>query len=182
MMDPSPEGLIQLTATINDLVRDNPMSSMAEMYPKTLRKPSRLSDAYPASRSAPKKPAGYLSRTASALGLPRLSTSLFGTSNPTPAQPAPTSTTPAASLPMQHPANFPSSSARSGPTLFGFQNTPDVTLNSRNQNTSQQAPLPQQTHDEPPPGGTPRRVFLPPSGDPPDDSSSFDSGMSLPDN
>jgi len=85
MMDPSPEGLIQLAATINDLVRDNPMPSMAGMYRKTPRKPSRPSVAYPASRSAPKKSAGYLSRTASALGLPRLSTSLFGTSNPTPA-------------------------------------------------------------------------------------------------
>jgi len=83
---------------------------------------------------------------------------------------------------MQYPTNFPSSSARSGPTLFGFQKTPDVTLNSGNQNTSQQTPLPQQTHDEPPPGGLPRRVSLPPSGDPPDDSSSSDSGVSLPDN
>jgi len=182
MMDPSPEGLIQLAATINDLVRNNPMPSMAGMYPKTLRKPSRPSAAYLASRSAPKKAAGYLSRTASALGLPRLSTSLFGTSNPTSAQPAPMSTTSAAPLPMQYPANFPSSSARSGPTSFGFQKTPDVTLNSGNQNSSQQTPLPQQTHDEPPLGGPPRRVSLPPSGDPPDDSSSSDSGMSLPDN
>jgi len=43
MMAPSPEGLIELTATINDLVRDNPMPSIAGMYPKTLRKLSRLS-------------------------------------------------------------------------------------------------------------------------------------------
>jgi len=182
MIDPSPEGLIQLAVTINDLVRDNPMPSMAGMYPKTPRKLSRPSAAYPASRSAPKKAAGYLSRTASTLGLPRLSTSLFGTSNLTPAQPAPTLTTSAAPLPMQHPANFPSSSARSGPTLFGFQKILDVTLNSGNQNMSQQTPLPQQTHDEPLPGGPPRRVSLPPSGDPPDDSSSSDSGVSLPDN
>ena len=140
MMDPSPEGIIQLAATINDLVRDNPMPSMAGIYPKTPRKPSRLSAAFPASRSAPKKPAGYLSRTASALGLLRLSTSLFGTSNPTQAQPAPMPSTSAASLPMQHYANFPSSSARSGPTPFGFQKMPDITLNSGNQNTSQQPP------------------------------------------
>jgi len=85
MIDPSPTGLIQLATTINDLVRDNPMPSMAGMYPKTPRKPLRSSAAYPASRSTPKKATGYLSRTASALGLPRLSTSLFGTSNPTPA-------------------------------------------------------------------------------------------------
>jgi len=181
-MDPSSEGLIQLAAIINDLVRDNPMPSMAGMYPKTPRKPSRPSASYPASRSAPKKLAGYLSRTASALGLPRLSTSLFGTSNPTLAQPAPTSSTSAAPLPMQHPANFPSGSARTGLTPFGFQKTPDVTLNSGNQNTSQQTPVPQQTHDEPPPGGPPRRVSLPPGSDPPDDSSSSDSGVSLPDN
>jgi len=155
MMDPSPEGLIELAATINDLVRDNPMPSMAGMYPKTPRKPSRPSAAYLASRFAPKKPAGYLSRTASELGLPRLSTSLFGTSNPTPAQPAPTLSTSAALLPTQHPANFPSSSARSGPTPFGFQKTPDVTLNSGNQNTSQQTPQQQQTENEPLPGGPP---------------------------
>ena len=166
MIDPSPTGLIQLATTINDLVRDNPMPSMAGMYPKTPRKPSRPSAAYPASRSTPKKAAGHLSRTASALGLPRLSTSLFGTSNPTPAQPVPTSTTSAAPLPMQHPANFSSSSARSGPTPFGLQKTPDVTLNSGNLNTSQQTPLPQHTHDEPPQGGIPRRVSLPPTGDP----------------
>jgi len=140
MMDPSPEGSIQLATTINDLVRDNPMPSMAGMYPKTPRKPSRPSAAYPASRFAPKKAARYLFRTASALELPSLSTSPFGTSNPTPAQPAPTSSTSAAPLPMQHPANFPSSSARSGPTPFVFQKTPDVTLNSGNQNTSQQTP------------------------------------------
>jgi len=138
MMDPSPEGLIQLATIINDLVRDNPMPSIAGMYPKTPRKPSRPSAAYPASRSAPKKPAGYLSRTASALGLLRLSTSLFGTSNPMPAQPAPIASTSTAPLPMQYPTNFPSSSTRSGPTPFGFQKIPDVTLNSGNQNTSQQ--------------------------------------------
>jgi len=40
MMDPLPEGLIQLAAIINDLVRDNPMPSIAGMYPKTPRKPS----------------------------------------------------------------------------------------------------------------------------------------------
>jgi len=183
MMTPSPEGLIELAATINDLVRDNPMPSMAGMYPKTPRKAVRPSAAYPASRSTPKKSAGYLSRTTSVLELPRLGTSLFGTSNPTPAQPAPMSSTFTAPLPTQHPANFPSSSARSGPTPFGFQKTPDVTLNSGNQNTSQQTPLPQQTHDEPPPGGPPpRRVSLPRSGDPPDDPSSSDSGVSLPDN
>jgi len=85
MIHPSPEGLIEVPTTINDLVRDNPLPAMAGMYPKTPRKPSRPSAAYPASRSAPKKPARCLSRTASALGLPRLSTSLFGTSNPTPA-------------------------------------------------------------------------------------------------
>jgi len=180
-MDPSPEGLIQLGAIINDLVRDNPMPSMAGMYPKTPRKPSRLSAGYPASRSTPKKPAGYLSRTASALGLPRLSTSLFGTSNPTPAQPAPTLSTSAAPLPTQHPANFPSSSARSGPILFGFQKTLDVTLSFRNQNTSQQIPQQQQTQNELPLGGPPRKVSLPPGGDPPDDSSSSDSGVLLPD-
>jgi len=182
MIHPSPEGLIELAATINDLVRDNPMPLMAGMYPKTPRKPSQPSAVYPASRSAPKKPAGYLSRTVSALGLPRLSTSLFGTSNPTPAQPAPMSSTSAAPLPTQHPANFPSSSARSGPTPFGFQKMPDVTLNSANQNTSQNTPQQQQTHNEPPPGDPPRRVSLPPGGDPPDDSSSSDSGVSLPDN
>jgi len=55
MMHPSPEGLIELPATINDLVRDNPMPSMAGIYPKTPRKPSRPSAAYPASRSAPNK-------------------------------------------------------------------------------------------------------------------------------
>jgi len=178
----SSNGLIQLAAIMNDLVRDNPMPSMAGMYPKTPRKPSRPYAAYPALRSAPKKPAGYLSRTASALGLPRLSTSLFGTSNPTPAQPAPTTSTSAAPLPMQHYANFPSSSASSGPTPFGFQKTPDVTLNSGNQNTSQQTPLTQQTHDEPLPGGLPRRVSLPLGDNPPDDSSSSDLGMLLPDN
>jgi len=140
MIDLSPEGIIQLAATINDLVRDNPISSMAGIYPKTPRKPSRASAGYPASRSAPKNPAGYLSRTASALALLRLRTSLFGTSNPTPAQPAPTSSTFAPPLPTQYPANFPSSSARLGPTLFGFQKTPDITLNSRNQNISQQPP------------------------------------------
>jgi len=129
MMDPSPEGIIQLATTINDLVRDNPMPSMAGMYPKTPRKLSRLSAAYPASRSIPKKPARYLSRTASVLGLPRLRTSLFGTSNPLPAQPAPMSSTSASPLPTQHPANFPSSSARSGLTPFGFQKTPDITIN-----------------------------------------------------
>jgi len=122
-----------------------------------------------------------VSRTASALGLPRLSTSLFGTSNPTPAQPGPTSSTSAAPLPTQHSANFPSSSARSGPTPFGFQKTPDLSLNSGNQNTSQQLPQQQQTHDELLPGGPPRRVSLPPDGDPPDDSSSSDLGVSLPD-
>jgi len=182
MMDPSPEELIQLAATINELVRDNPMPLMAGMYPKTPRKPLRHSAAYPVSRSAPKKAAGYLSRTASTLGLPRLSTTLFGTSNPTPAQPAPTSSTSAAPLPMQHPANFPSSSAKSGPTPFGFQKTPDITLNSGNQDTSQQAPQQQQTQNEPPPGGLPRRVSLLLNDDPPDDSSSSDSGVSLPDN
>jgi len=182
MMDPSLEGLIQLAATINDLVRDNPMPSMAGMYPKTPRKHLRPSAAYLASRSAPKKAAGYLSRTASTLELPRLSTSLFGTSNPTPAQPAPTSSTSAALLPMQHLANFPSSSARLGPTPFGFQKAPDVTLNSGNQNTSQQTPQQRKTQNEPPPGGPPRRVSLPPGGDPLDDSSSSDSGVSLPDN
>jgi len=182
MMTPSLEGLIELAPTINDLVRDNPMPLMAGMYPKIPRKPSRPSAAYPASRTAPKKPTGYLSRTASALGLPRPSTSLFGTSNPTPAQAAPTSSTSATPLPTQHPANFPSSSARSGPTSFGFQRMPDITLNSRNQNTSQQTPLPQETHNEPMPGDPPRRVSLPPGGDPPDDSSSSDSGVSLPDN
>jgi len=132
----SPNGLIQLAATMNDLVMDNPMPSMAGMYPKTPRKPSRPSAAYPASRSTPKKSARYLSRTASALGLPRHSTSLFGTSNPTPAQPAPTSSTSASPLPTQHPANFPSSLTRSGPTPFGLQKTPHVTLHSGNQNTS----------------------------------------------
>jgi len=167
---------------MNDLVRDNPMPSMAGMYPEIPRKPSRPSAAYPASRSAPKKPAGYLSRTASALGLSRLSTSLFGTSNPTPAQSAPRTLTSAALLPMQYPANFPHSSARLGPTPFGFQKTPNVTLNSGNQNTSQYTPLPQQTHDEPLSGGLPTRVSLAPGGDPPDDSSSSDSGVSLPDN
>jgi len=181
MMDPSPEGLIQLAAIISDLVRDNPMTSMAGMYPKTPRNPSRPSAAYPASRSAPKKPAGYLSRTASTLGLPRLSTSLFGTSNPTPAQPAPTLSTSAAPLPTQHPANFPSISARLGPTPFGFQKTPDVTLNSGNQNRSQQTSQQQQTQNEPPPGGPPRRVSLPLDGDPPDNLFSSDSGVSLPD-
>jgi len=85
---------------VHDLVRDNLMPLMAGMYLKTLRKSSRLSTAYAASRSAPKKLTGYLSRTASALGLPNLSTSLFGTSNPTPAQPAPTPPTSAALLPM----------------------------------------------------------------------------------
>jgi len=182
MMDPSPQGIIQLATTINDLVRDNPMPAMAGMYPKAPRKPSRLSAAYPASRSTPKKPTGYLSRTASALGLARLRTSLFGTSNPTPAQPAPTLSTSAAPLPTQHPTNFPSSSARSGPTPFGFQKTPDVTLNSGNQNTLQQTPLPQQTHDEPPPEGPPRRVSLPPGGDPPNETSSSNLGVSLPNN
>jgi len=181
--EPSPEGIIQLAAAINDLVKDNPMPSMAGMYPKTPRKPTRPLPAYAASRSAPKKPAAYLSRTTSALGLPRISTSLFGTSNPTPAQPAPAVSTSAAPLPTEHPANFPSSSARIGPSPFRLQKTPDITLNSGNQNTLQQTPLPQQTHDEPPLGGPPpRRVFLPPSGDPPDDSSSSDSGVSLPDN
>jgi len=182
MIDPSPEGLIQLAVTINDLVRDNPMPSIARIYPKTPRNPSRPFAAYPAFRSTPKKPAGYLSRTASALGLPRLSTSLFGTSNTTPAQPAPTWTTSAASLPTQHTVNFSSSSARSGPAAFGFQKTPDITLNSGNQNTSQQTPLPQQTHNEPLRGGPPRRVSLPPGSDPADDSSSSDSGVLLPDN
>jgi len=182
IMHPSLEGLIELAATINDLVRDNPMPSIAGMYPKIPRMPSRPSTAYLAFRSAPKKPAAYLSRTASALGLLRLSTSLFGTSNPTPAQPAPMSSTSAAPLPTQHPANFPSSSARSGPTPFRFQKTPDITLNSGNQNTSQQTPLPQQTHKEPPLGGPPRRVSLSPGGDPPDDSVCSDSGVSLPDN
>ena len=148
MMHPSLEGLIELTATINNLVRNNAMPAIAGMYPNTPRKPSRPSAAYLASRSAPKKSTGYLSRTASALGLPRLSTSLFGTSNPTPAQPAPTSSTSTAPLPRQHPANFPSTSARSGPTLFGFQKLPDVTLNSGSQNTSQPPPQQQQTHDE----------------------------------
>jgi len=140
MMDPVPEGLIQLAAIINDLVRDNPMPSMAGMYPKIPRKPSRGSTAYPASRSAPKKPAGYLSRTVSILGLPRISTSLYGTRNPTPPQPAPTLSTSTATLHMQHPANFPSSLATSGPAPFRFRQTPYVTLNSRNQNTSQQTP------------------------------------------
>jgi len=177
------DGLIQLIESIDELIRDNPMPSMAGMYPKTPRKPARPLPAYAASRSAPKKPAGYLSRTASALGLLRISTSLFGTSNPTLAQPAPTASTSAAPLPMQHPANFPSSSPKPGPTSFGSHQTPDVTLNAGNQNTSQRTPLPQQTHDELPPGGPPpRRVSLPPSGDPPDDSSSSDSGVSLPDN
>jgi len=81
MMTPLPEGLIELATTINNLVRDNPMPLMAGMYPKTPRKPSRPSAVYLASRSATKKTTGYLSRTTSALGLPRLSTSLFGTSN-----------------------------------------------------------------------------------------------------
>jgi len=156
------------------------MPSMAGMYPKIPRKPSRPSAAYPASRSAPKKPTGYLSRTASVLGLPRLSTSLFGTSNPMLAQPAPTTSTSAAPLPMQHPANFPSSSARSGPIPFGFQKMLDVNLNSGNQNTSHQIPLPPQTKDKPPPGGPPRRVSLPPGGDSLDDLSSSDLGVSLP--
>ena len=40
MMDPLPEGIIQLAATMNDLVNDNPMPSMAGIYPKTPRKPS----------------------------------------------------------------------------------------------------------------------------------------------
>jgi len=136
MIDPLPEGIIQLTAMITDLVRDNPMPWIAGMYPKIPRKPSRLSATYLASRSTPKKLARYLSRTASALGLPRLSTSLFRTSNPMLAQPAPTPSTTATLLPTQHPANFPSSSARSGPTSFGFQKTPDITLNPGNQNTS----------------------------------------------
>jgi len=182
MMDRSPEGLIQIAAIINDLVRDNPMPLIAGMYSKTPRKASRPSAAYPASRSVPKKPAGYLSRTASALGLPRLSTSPFGTSNPTPAQPAPTASTSAAPLPMQYPGNFPSSPVRLGPTPFGFQKTPDVTLNSGNQNTSQQTPQQQQTQNEPPPWCPPRRVFLPPGVDPPADLSSSDLGVSLPDN
>jgi len=140
MMDPSPEGIIQLAAIINNLVRDNPIPSMAGIYPKIPRKLSRPPAAYPASRSAPKKPAGYLSRTVSILGLPRLSTSLFGTSNPIPPQPTPTLSISAASLLMQHPANFLSSSATSGPTAFGFHQMPDITLNSGNQNTSQQTP------------------------------------------
>jgi len=181
MMDPSLEGIIQLAATINDLVRHNPIPSMAGMYPKTPRKPSRPSTSYTASRSASKKPTGHLSRTVSALGLLRLSTSLFGTSNPTPPQPAPTSSTSAALLPTQHPVNFPRSSARSGHKPFGFQKMLDITLNSENQNTSQQPPQHQQTHDEPLPRGTPRTVFLLPDGDPLDDSSSSDSGVSLPD-
>jgi len=181
MIDSSPEGIIKLAAIINDLVRDNLMPSMAEMYPKTPRKLSQPSATYPASRSAPKKPAGYLSRTVSALGLPRLSTSLFGTSNPIPAQPASTPSTSAAPLPMQHPANFRSSSATSGPTSFGFHQMPDITLNFGNQNMSQQTPWQQQTQNKPPPGGLPRRVSLPPHGDPPDDSSSSDSEVSLPD-
>jgi len=99
-----------------------------------------------------------------------------------PAQPAPKLSTSAAPLPMQHLANFPSSSARSGPTPFRFQKMPDVTLNSGNQNMSQQTPLPQQTHNEPPLGGPPRRVSLRRGDDPPDDSSSSASGVSLPDN
>jgi len=140
MMDPLLEGIIQLAAIINDLVRDNPMPSMAGMYPKIPRKLSRLSYVYPASRSAPKEPAGYLSRTVSALGLLRLSTSPFGTSNPIPSQPAPTPSTSAAPLPMQYLAHFLSTSATSGPTPFGFHQMPDITLNYRNQNTSQQTP------------------------------------------
>jgi len=180
-MDPSPEEIIQLAASINNLVRDNPIPSMARMYPKTARKPSRPSVSYSAYRSATKKPTGYLSRTASALGLSRFSTSPFGTSNPTPAQPASTSSTSAAPLPTQHPANVPSSSARSEPKPFGFQKMPHITLNSGNQNASQQPPQQQQTHDKPPPGGPPRRVSLPLYGDPPDDSSSCDSGVSLSD-
>jgi len=182
IIDLSLEGLIQLMAIINDLVGDNPMPSMAGMYPKTPRKPLRPSAVYSASRSAPKKPAGYLFRIASPLGLLTLSTSLFGTSNTTPAQPAPTMSTFGASLPMQYPANFPSSSARSGPTLFGFQKMPNVALHSGNQNTSQQTPQQLQTRNKPLPGGPLRRLSLPPGGDPPDDLSSSDLGMSLPDN
>jgi len=178
----SPNRLIQLAATMNNLVRDDLMPSMAEMYPKTMRKPARPSAAHLASRSVPKKPVGYLSRTVSVLGLPRLSTSVFGTSNPMPAQATPMLSASAAPLPMQYPANFPSTLARSGPTPFGFQKTPDITLNSGNQNTLQQTPQQQQTQNELSPGGLPRRVSLPPGGNPPDDSSSSNSSVSLPDN
>jgi len=66
------------------------MPSMAGAYPKTPRKPSRPSAIYLPTRSAPKKTAGFLSRTASALGLPRVSSTLFGSSYPPPPQPAPT--------------------------------------------------------------------------------------------
>jgi len=58
---------------------------------------------------------------------------------------------------------------------------PDVTVNSANQNTSQQTPQQQQTQNEPLPGAPPRRVSLPPDGDPPDDLSSSDLGVLLPD-
>ena len=181
MMDPSLKGLIQLPAIINHLVRDNPMPSMAEMYPKTPRKSLRPSAAYPASSSAPKKPTGYLSRTASALRLLRLSTSLFGTSNPTPAQPAPTISTSVAPLPMQYRANISSISAGTGPTPFGFRQMPDITLNSGNQNMSQPTPQQLQTQNEPLLGDPPRRVSLPPDGDLPHDSPSCDSGVLLSD-
>jgi len=97
-----------------------------------------------------------------------------------PAQPAATSSTSAAPLPMQYPPNFPSSSARTGPTSSGFHQTPDITLNSGNRNTSQQTAQQQQPQNEPPPGGLPKRVSLPPDGDPPDDSSSSNSEVSRP--
>jgi len=156
------------------------MPSMAGMYPKTPRKPSRPSAVYPASRSAPKKPVGYLSRIVSTLGLPRLSSSLFGTSN----LPQPTSTpsTSAAPLPVQHPANYPGSSATSGPIPFGFRQILDITLNSGNQKASQQTPQQQQTQNEPLLENPPRSVSLPPDGDPPSDSLESYSGVLLPDN
>jgi len=137
MINPSAEGISQLATIINDLIRDNPMPWIAGMHPKTPRKLSWPSAVYSTSRSAPKKPAGYLSRTVSTLGLPRLCTSLFGTSNPILPQPTLTPSISAAPLPMQHPANFLSSSSTSGPTPFGFHQMPDITLNFGNQNTSQ---------------------------------------------
>jgi len=108
------------------------MPLMLGMYPKTLKKPSRHSATYLASRSAPKKPTGYLSRTAHALRLLRLRTSLFGTSNLTSAQPAPMPATSASPSSMQQPANFPSSSATLGRTPFRFRQILDITLNYEN--------------------------------------------------
>jgi len=181
-VEKSEKELVKLAGIINELVRDNPMPSMAGAYPKTLRKPSRLSAAYPPTRSAPKKTAGFLSRTASALGLPRVSSILFGSSNPPLPQPAPTPSVLANPLPTQHPANFPSSSGTTGANPYKFHDWPDITLNSKNQNTSSQRPQQQQTQNEPPSGDLPKRVSLPPDGNPPSDSSSSDSGASLPDN